>query len=47
MAERCGFSDGWLQCDLEPGHAGLHQDHWLGGKPTPPTDIDETGANHE
>lgn len=31
--ERCGFIDGWLECDLESGHDGLHEDHWLGGKP--------------
>ena len=33
MAEKCGFVDGWLQCDLAEGHEGLHEDHWLGGKP--------------
>lgn len=38
VIEKCGFIDGWLQCDLEVGHEGLHEDHWLGGKPAPRED---------
>jgi hypothetical protein len=45
MSERCEFTDGWLECSLDVGHDGLHEDHWLGGKPTPSTTPE--GADHE